>query len=138
MWERYWREMEALIESGLCDIAAHFDLPKKPGFPMPDDQMDHAIHIIDQIHNKGMVLEVNTGGIDRSADRKTYPSLTILRLAREKGVDITLGSDARCPAEVGRHFPETIQTLCSMGWNRVAVFQKRMKTFIPFLSNGAL
>lgn len=132
LWEKYWQYVEELISSGICDMIAHFDLPKKYGISRPLRYDSERIdYLLDLIKDRNCVLEINTGGIDRSYNREPYPSLNIIRMASEKKVDITLGSDAHHPQEIGRHFESTRKMLRSLGWKHVVVFQDREKVYQP-------
>jgi histidinol-phosphatase (PHP family) len=128
LWEKYWDALERLVRSGWSHVTGHFDLPKKYRSSAPrKSQAERAEDILRQIKERDMALEVNTGGIDRAYDREPYPSRSHLKLASELGVDVTLGSDAHSPADVGRYFPETLSRLKSLGWNRVITFQAGRK-----------
>lgn len=132
MWEKYWERMASLIESGICDVIAHLDLPKKFNAATPEN-IDFARieYILDLIKTNGLVLEINTGGIDRTASQEPYPSFEILNLAAQKGIEITLGSDAHHPEEIGRHFEQILEPIKDLGWQRVVTFERRQKQFLP-------
>ncbi len=132
LWENYWQHIEELISSELCDIVAHFDLPKKFGVSKPvKDDTERVDHLLNLMKDRNSVLEINTGGIDRSYNQEPYPSLNIIRMASEKKLDITLGSDAHRPQEIGRHFKTIREMLRSLGWRYVVVFQNREKSYQP-------
>lgn len=135
LWEKYWQSLEGLIESELCQVIAHLDLPKKfsAAHPIPD-QSKRVESILSLIKDRDIVLEINTGGIDRSYLREPYPSVSILHQAAKKGIDVTLGSDAHRPEEVGRHFRETAKILKSLGWKRVVVFEEGEKQYRSLLA----
>lgn len=130
LWEKYWYSMRNLIDADFCNIVGHFDLSKKYKASFSaTDFTDRIDYILTRIRNKGLVIEVNTSGIDRSFAREVYPSPTILDLAAKKNIEMTLGSDAHSPAEVGRHFPKTAEFLKSLGWKRIVVFERGGKQY---------
>ena len=130
LWRKYWDSIEDLINADLCNIIGHFDLPKKYKTSLSTaDFTDRIDYLLTLIKDKGLVIEVNTSGIDRSFTRETYPSPAILKLAAKKNVEITLGSDAHSPAEVGRHFQKTVELLKSLGWKRLTIFEKGRKKY---------
>ncbi|MCJ7811777.1 histidinol-phosphatase HisJ [bacterium] len=132
LWRKYWQHIEELIRSEIGDIIAHFDLPKKYGVSLPlQDYSDCVDHLLNLIKDRNCVLEINTGGIDRSFHGESYPSLDIIRMARKKDMDITLGSDAHRPEEIGRHFNTTREFLRSLGWEYAVVFQNRERIYKP-------
>lgn len=132
LWEKYWQHIEELVLSEMFDIIAHFDLPKKYEISKPVRRnLERIDYLLNLIKDRNCVLEINTGGIDRSYNKEPYPSLDIIRMASGKKIDITLGSDAHCPAEIGRHFETAREMLRSLGWNHVVVFQNRERIYRP-------
>ena len=131
LWERYYNTMGKLIASDLCQIIGHFDLPKKFSITQTrKDFSEHIVHLLELIRDKDRVVEINTGGRDRSFPKEFYPSKDILKLARDRKVDITLGSDAHAPEDIGRYFLEAQELARSMGWKWVAVFRDGRKEFL--------
>jgi len=131
MWEKYWLGLERLIRMKVCDIIAHMDLPKKLKSGQPvKDQTDGFRPILEMIKKFGLVLEINTGGIDRAYKREPYPSRQILQHAAELGIEMTIGSDAHAPDQVGRYFDKAVQLLKLYGWKEIVVFRNRKKQHI--------
>ncbi|MBN2028973.1 histidinol-phosphatase HisJ [bacterium] len=132
LWDNYWQHIEGLISSEICDIVAHFDLLKKFNVSKPvKDDTERIDHLLNLMKDRNCVLEINTGGIDRSYNHEPYPSLYIIRMASEKKLDIILGSDAHRPEEIGRHFKPTREMLRSLGWRYIIVFQNRERRYQP-------
>lgn len=132
IWQRYWDALEKLIESDLCDIISHIDLPKKFGLGYPDlIDWDRIDDILKKINEKDKTIEINTGGIDRSFLKEAYPGEKILRRAYEMNLDILVGSDAHHPDQIGRHFKQALSQLESIGWKYITVFANRKKSYIP-------
>jgi histidinol-phosphatase (PHP family) len=133
LWEDYWDALESLIRGGGCQVIGHMDVLRKFGSFVPlKSQTGRVESLLRLIGRNGLTLEVNTGGIDRASDRRSYPSPEILKLAAAAGVDISLGSDAHAPNDVGRHFRETVAMLQSLGWTRSATFESGRKRMVPF------
>ena len=78
------------------------------------------------IKENGLAVEINTSGFDRPA-KEQYPSEKIIRLLYEKGIDITMGSDAHKPSEIGRYFKDTISGLKSIGFKNLVKFTGHKK-----------
>ena len=133
LWERYWSAMEDLISRDICDIVGHLDLPRKftPGIIDPSYYIDRVTVIIDLMVEKELVMDINTGGLVRSAQKEIYPAKEILKYASQKNVEISLGSDAHQPTDVGRFFEETSQYLRSLGWQKVLYFKNRERFYSP-------
>jgi histidinol-phosphatase (PHP family) len=133
-WDLYWDAMEAMIRRGGFHIVGHFDLMKKyPGGVSVRDHTERVLGLFLSMKSAGIVLELNTGGVDRASDRTPYPSLGLLRLAAECGVEATLGSDAHAPEHVGRHFRDAAGLLRSLGWTRTVAFEKGVKRYHPLI-----
>jgi histidinol-phosphatase (PHP family) len=131
VWEKYYRTMEKLIGSDLCRIIGHFDLPKKFSVTQTrKDFSEHIVHLLELIRDKDMAVEINTGGRDRSFPKEFYPSQAILKLAMDRKVDITLGSDAHAPEDVGRYFNEAQELVRSLGWKWTALFRDGRKEYL--------
>ncbi|MBN2104892.1 histidinol-phosphatase HisJ [bacterium] len=131
LWETYWVMMEKMIRLNMCDIIAHLDLPKKLKCAQPSkDQTDAIRSILELIKQNDLVLEINTGGIDRGCLREPYPSRLILQHAAELGIEMTLGSDAHAPGQIGRHFDVAVGLLKIYGWHKVVIFKNRKKEYI--------
>jgi histidinol-phosphatase (PHP family) len=131
MWNKYLKSMETMIQSDIFDVVAHMDLPKKLKISQPQkDYSEQFVSLLHLMRERNLVLEVNTGGIDRSYKHDCYPSKEILSKAWEMGIDIMLGSDAHSPQQVGRYFDEAVSLIKSIGWNKIIVFEKREKKYI--------
>jgi histidinol-phosphatase (PHP family) len=69
---------------------------------------------------------VNTAGL-RKECKEIYPSREILKLAFQKGVPITFGSDAHAPEEVGMNFREAVELARSVGYTECLRFVRRKR-----------
>ncbi len=129
----YWRQIKHLAESGLVDIMAHLDLPKKFGFAPQQAVEDLASPALDAIAEAGLVVELNTAGWHKPC-REPYPSPSILRACRDRDVPVTLSADAHDPADLLRDFPAAAQLLADAGYDEVARFENRCVRFEPLSS----
>ncbi len=126
MWERYFDLLGDAAESGLFDILAHPDLIKKFGF-RPDTDVSPIYHAcLDRVAETGIAVEVNTAGL-RKPVGEMYPGEDFLCLCRDRGIAVTLGSDAHHPLEVGDSFEEAVRMLRRVGYGEVAVFSSRKR-----------
>ena len=64
--------------------------------------------------------------------REIYPAPALLRLAFQKDVPITFGSDAHAPEEVGLNFPEAIQLARAVGYQESLRFAGRERRLVTF------
>jgi len=126
----YWIEVRRMAESGLFDIAAHLDLPKKFG-NMPREQpwpeIDAALAAL-AAHN--VAVEVNTAGWGKAC-ADAYPSAQILTRCRDLGIWSLISADAHHPRDLLRDFDRGRQRLQNAGYDSVARFERRMRTSYP-------
>ena len=82
-----------MAKTGLFDIVGHLDLIKVFKFLPKKDIRLIAKETLHEIKKANLVLEINSAGI-RKPIAETYPSIQLLEMAYEMGIDITFGSDA--------------------------------------------
>jgi histidinol-phosphatase (PHP family) len=131
VWSAYFDRLTMAAESRLFEIIGHADLPKKFGHrptrictPLYEKFMAAA-------GKSGCAIELNTAGLRKDC-REIYPSPEILRLAFQKGVPITFGSDAHAPGEVGMNFAEAVRLARSVGYTESCRFEKRRRRLVIF------
>jgi histidinol-phosphatase (PHP family) len=125
---QYWRCVRSMAASGLYDIAAHLDLPKKFGFRATADLSDVIGEALDAIAAASMIVELNTAGWHKPAE-ECYPTPEILRQCRRRDIDVTLSADAHHPEHLLRDFARGAAVLAAAGYERVARFAGREVTF---------
>ncbi len=124
--ERYLEKIDAMLDADVIDVVCHLDVTKKFGRPTPADFERKYNEILSKIRNKNLAVELNTSGLKHGA-AEFYPSPRLLALCHEKGIPVTLGSDAHSPASVGRHYDKAIDMLKTMGYASVAAFTRRQR-----------
>ncbi|NVM02702.1 MAG: histidinol-phosphatase HisJ [Candidatus Helarchaeota archaeon] len=127
-YEIYLKALEKLISSKLFDVVSHLDLMKKYGFrPKDTGKYKSSINrVLILIQKNDLVIELNTAG-SRKKVGEFYPEDFILKGAYEKGIEITLGSDAHKPNEVGFEFDAAIAKLKDIGFEYIIKFTRRKK-----------
>jgi histidinol-phosphatase (PHP family) len=135
MYETYYRMLSGLIESGGFDILGHFDLVKKNNGADSSGQgrffdesspgyRDAAFGAIRLFRGRGIVAEINVGGMSRGKVNEPYPSLPILRELRANGVRITFSADAHEPSHLGAHLDAAREIARAAGYDSVAVLSR--------------
>jgi len=132
VWQRYAALMLDLVNAGICDILAHFDLPKKFGWRPASAAPFHAAaeRIFRAAGERGMAIEINTAGL-RKPVGEIYPTLPLLELACRHGVGLTLGSDAHAPSEVAADFPAAVALARAAGFREIRTYCRRRFTSHP-------
>ena len=126
LYNDYFLLIQDAARSGLFDVIGHVDLIKKfsvyPSFPMLDIYEKTAT-IFKQ---SGVVVEVNTSGINKPC-KEIYPSYEFLKELKRQKVPVTLGSDAHTPEAVGQYFNHAVGLLKYIGFTHVVQFTKRRR-----------
>lgn len=128
LYYAYFEVLEDLIMSGAYDIIGHFDLIKLFGCRPTRSITGPITDLLEAVKKRDLVVEVNTAGKYKPVG-EIYPGPDILRLFRELGVPITLGSDAHEPSHVGRDLAEQAGILAEMGFKEVVTFRGREPEF---------
>jgi histidinol-phosphatase (PHP family) len=123
-WRRYYETLSQAASSGLFDSLAHPDLVKFHG-PEIDWDWDKVAGSLN-----GVAIEVSSAGLHKPHG-KLYPSPAFLAAARERGLPITLASDAHVPQDVGRDLDRAVEHARSAGYDTVTVFDGREARQVP-------
>ena len=130
VWRRYFKMVSMMAKSGLFDVVAHIDLPKKRGQRPPDTKLlDIVLPTLDQIAISGLALEINTSGLIHPV-AEMYPSPQILAWAKEREIPITFGSDAHSPDRVGADFDKAVAMAKEVGYTHYVVFENREQQYL--------
>lgn len=127
IYNRYYGLLARVCKSGLFDIIGHIDVVKKFGYRPVNSLETTRLEIARILRETGTCLELNTAGRDAPVG-EFYPDRDFLAMCHSEGVDVTLGSDAHAPEQVGRYFPEAVNLLKETGYRELAVFDQRKKS----------
>jgi len=141
MLNAYLHNVMEMVTLGGFDIVAHLDLVRKhyksKGSPVfrerqgrwfemeNEDYMQRMEEIVRAISSAGLVVEANTGGINRGYVTDTYPSLAVLRLLRKYKVPVMISADAHNPNDIDGHYSEARQILHNAGYTEHVLFEGR-------------
>jgi len=141
MLSAYLNNILEMVTLGGFDIVAHLDLVRKnhkfersPGFKEKKGRwfdvenaayMQKAEEIARAISSAGLVVEANTGGINRGYIKDTYPSLAILRLTHRYKIPVMISADAHNPNDIDGHYREARQILLDAGYTSHVLFEGR-------------
>jgi histidinol-phosphatase (PHP family) len=130
-WRRYFVWLRNAARSGLFDILAHPDLIKIFGMRAPEEET-HYLHVetADAIEAAGVCVEVSAAGLHKPVG-ELYPDRELLAACHERGVAITLASDAHQPAHVGRDVDRAAALAREVGYQTVTVFDRRERRQEP-------
>lgn len=129
LYARYYTLQGQLARSGLADIIAHFDLPKRSGMPPGPRELQLALPVLDDMGRLGVGMEINTSGFrhPEMGQPEAYPSPALVREALARGVPLTVNSDAHAPSHVGSGFPAVTEQLRAFACPSLWRFNRRQR-----------
>ncbi len=132
VWNEYAEQLYDMVSHASINIIGHIDLPKKFAIypPSLDNFMDKMSIILKKAAERGIAMEINSSGLRKPA-REVYPSMGILKLAKEKGVKICFGSDAHGPSQVAADFTTSIALAKEAGYKNYLRFANRKPLDYP-------
>jgi len=128
VYEMYYANVKKAAQSGLFDIIGHLDIIKKFQIYPESDQSRLVDETLQIIKAKNLVVELNTGGLDRPCADFT-PSAAIIERCFQYQIPVTISSDAHRTDQVGRHFNEAHALLKDIGYAELARFENRRRSF---------
>ncbi len=131
LYQTYFKLVWDLCRSGLFDIIGHIDVIKKFGYRPVSDLEPYWTETARVLKETDTCLELNTAGRDAPVN-EFYPHKRLLEKCFQRGVPVTMGSDAHGPVQVGRYFKEAAELLKTTGYKELAVFEKRVKRSVSF------
>jgi len=127
LYRKYFELVEQAANSGLFDIIAHFDLPRRFWGEPDVESVNYAIKALECIKKNNVCLEINTSGFRTRNVMEPFPGRYLLKLIRDLEIPITLGSDSHSPPDVGGHFSEVISLLKAIGFRELVCFTHRQR-----------
>jgi histidinol-phosphatase (PHP family) len=122
VWREYFVDWCDAARSGLFDVMAHPDLVKKFGHWPTFDARELYEAAADAAASSGVLVEISTAGL-RKPVGELYPGRALLAAFRRAGVDVTVGSDAHSPDEVGFGIDAAMAAATAAGYERIALPQ---------------
>ena len=124
LWLEYFTAIEDMANSKHFDIVGHLDLLKIFNFLPKRDIVELAIPALEAIKNANMAIELNAAGLRKDINEQ-YPSIPLLKKAKELKIAITFGSDAHQPSQVGFKREELIGLAKTVGFDEAVYFENR-------------
>jgi histidinol-phosphatase (PHP family) len=118
VWFDYFDLWCEAARSGMFDVMAHPDLPKKFGHLPSFDTRELFADAAASAADAGVAIEVSTAGL-RKPVAELYPSHDLLVAFHDAAVPATVGSDAHEPSEVGFEIETAYAALEAAGYSSV-------------------
>jgi histidinol-phosphatase (PHP family) len=131
VWTLYFERLTRAAQSGLFEIIGHADLCKKFCFYPKKDPASLYARFLDAVRERDIAIELNTAGLRKDC-HEIYPSERLLRMAFERNVPITFGSDAHAPGEVGADFARAVELARKVGYTSSSRFRNRHRDIVSF------
>jgi histidinol-phosphatase (PHP family) len=123
----YWQQINRMIQEEEFDIIGHLDKIKmhNQGRWFNEDEQWYQ-NLVNEtvalIAEKDLIVEVNTRGVYKGRSESLFPGEYILKSMEERGVRITLSSDAHQPHELSMWFEEAKAEIKNCGFKMLSTF----------------
>jgi len=128
----YYDALSEMITQGGFDILGHADIIKKNCIKKKywDEESEACrqrdiASLIAGANGSGIIIEINTGGINRKKINETYPSLSFLRILKEFNIPVIITSDAHCSNDIDGNYDIAIKTLIYADFKEHMLFKGR-------------
>lgn len=125
--ERYYALTRELVVHSRPTIVGHLDKIKMHNrddvyFSESAPWYQAAVgHTLDTISQAGCIIEVNTRGLYQRKTSTVYPSPWILQQIHERGIPVTLSSDAHHPDDLVNEFTHAAHILLEVGFRNLRI-----------------
>ena len=139
---RYFELTREMVNTSPPDILGHMDKIKMHNrdnkyFRESDAwYREEVLQTLDSVRKAQMIIEVNTRGIYQKKTDTTYPSPWVLKEILDRGIPVTLSSDAHHPDDLVNHFPEAAAELMKIGFKKIRILLNGRWTDVAFNENG--
>jgi histidinol-phosphatase (PHP family) len=123
--EAYWDGVKEMTAAGGFQIAGHLDLLKKNNqderwFSLHDKAyQDKVGQSLDLIAAAPLIVEVNTGGLNRKTVKEIYPAPWILDLLKERSIPVLISPDAHRVGHLDGGRDEARKALVKAGYTHI-------------------
>ena len=126
IYAAYYRSVQEMVESAsdLFEIVGHLDLIKKFVKDVPANATELALPALDAIAKTDLVVEINSAGWVKACAEQ-YPSVEILRAARERDIPLTLDSDAHSTDRLAENFEKSKALAKEVGYSELICFHQK-------------
>jgi len=113
----YYDAQLEMIKMGGFDILGHPDLLKKncngKNYWAEEEELMRQKEIAIAVSKTNIIIEVNTGGINRNKIQDLYPSLSFLRIISELNIPVIITADAHKAEHISGNYNIALNTIKS-------------------------
>ncbi len=125
----YFARVREVAASGLVDCLAHLDLIKIHRFRSRAPISDLIGETLRFIKERGLAMEISTAGWRKPVGEQ-YPSVEVIRLAKEVGIPFTVASDAHSHVQQAENYGRLAEVLADCGINEVAIYDHHRRQMV--------
>lgn len=130
VYAQYYDAVQKAARTGFYQFLGHLDVIKRFGDKPEEDMEELERQTIEVIKAHDMAIELNASGL-RMPCGEMFPSRRILTYCRERGVPLTIGSDAHRPEQLAHNLDKATDLLREIGFRELATFQSKQRVMIP-------
>jgi histidinol-phosphatase (PHP family) len=90
------------------------------------DQSQLIEETLKVIKENNLVVEVNTGGLDRPCAELT-PSPELIERCYQQHIPMTISSDAHSTSQIARHYETALNLMKEIGFEEIVTFENRTR-----------
>jgi histidinol-phosphatase (PHP family) len=129
VYKEYFSLIEKMAQSRYFNIIGHLDLIKVFGYRPKGDIKQIAKNAIEAIADNKIAIEINSAGIRKKVN-EIYPSIQLLQMIKKYNIDITFGSDAHNPNQVGYKLKDSYFLAKNIGFKQIVYFKDKKKYYV--------
>ena len=131
VWNAYTEALEELAGTKTCDVLAHPDFVKMPGYlPTPATLDECHDRIAEAAASTGMAAEISSGGLRAPCDEQ-YPATGLLERFWRRGVPVTTASDSHGPKNVAWRADDLGRLAAAAGYTTLRAYRERRGHEVP-------
>lgn len=130
VYRQYYDAVQKAARTGFYDYIGHVDVIKRFGYVPDQDVWALEKETLDVIKAHDGAIELNASGL-RMPAKEMFPSQRMLKYCLAEGIPLTIGSDAHQPERVGQYLDKARSLLKEIGFNEIAVFDRRKRMMVP-------
>lgn len=129
VYAHYIKNLVHLISQGHIDCLAHLDLIKIFKF-FPSQPLNQLFStILEQIKKANLAIEISTAGWRKPVNIQ-YPDKTIIILAQQLNIPITLASDAHSHFQIAENYDSLAELLKKLNIKEIAIYEKHQRKLV--------
>ncbi|WP_066627358.1 histidinol-phosphatase [Labilibacter marinus] len=138
--QRFYHLNREMLKTQKFDIIGHFDKIKmhnatEPLFDENEEWYKQELNeTLDCIKENNVIVEINTKSFERNG--LLFPGVELFSIMLEKGIDITINSDAHYPEKLQVGYEYVADELIKAGYKTLKEYKNKTWVNVPFTKDG--